>query len=46
MVADKEVALGVTYKNNHYIYSLLHEKTKVEKDEEIIFEAGEETMPK
>jgi antitoxin component YwqK of YwqJK toxin-antitoxin module len=45
MVADT-MASGSHYKNDHYNYSQWHGKTTVEKDGKIIFEAGEETMPK
>jgi membrane-bound inhibitor of C-type lysozyme len=46
LVADSTMASGSHYKNDHYKYSEWHGKTTIEKDGKIIFEAGEETMPK
>lgn len=45
MVGDT-MASGSHYKNDHYNYHEWHGKTTIEKDGKIIFEAGEETMPK
>lgn len=45
MVADT-MASGSHYKNDNYNYHQWHGKTTIEKDGKIIFEAGEETMPK
>jgi hypothetical protein len=45
MVLDT-MASGSHYKNDHYNYHEWHGKTTIEKDGKIIYEAGNETMPK
>lgn len=45
MVADT-MASGLHYKNNHYNYHEWHGITTIEKDGKIIFEAGNESIPK
>lgn len=40
------MASGSHYKNEHYNYSQWHGKTTITKDSKVIFEAGEEIMPK
>ncbi|POR21591.1 hypothetical protein BWK58_12140 [Flavobacterium columnare] len=45
LVADT-TASGSHYKNDHYEYSEWHGITKIQKDGKVIFQAGEETMPK
>lgn len=37
---------GSHFKNDHFEYIQWHGKTIIEKDGKVIFEAGEETMPK
>lgn len=46
LTLDTTMASGTHYKNEHYQYSEWHGKTTVAKDGTVIFEAGEETMPK
>jgi membrane-bound inhibitor of C-type lysozyme len=46
LVADSTMASGANYKNDHYYFTSWHGTTTIKKDGKIIFEAGEETMPK
>lgn len=46
MSGDNTMASGNHFKNDHYKFSEWHGKSTLEKDGKVIFEVGEETMPK
>ena len=46
MTLDSTMASGSNYKNDHYQYTEWHGKTTLTKDGKVVFNAGEEVMPK